>query len=183
MTRKPAGLPSTSMLAHFTRASEDLSALDNLVRILKAGLVRGATRMVRSGRRAVCLFDASTDELRRVLVRQNHRRYEPFGIAVDKRYAFRLGARPVIYMPFREADAMLKPEEIWRVVGIDLDCTPPVDWTYEREWRLLGDLPLEPGLSVALVETWLDVEEVFDRFSGKPPCAGVIPLRERFELS
>lgn len=173
--------PSAPMLTHFTRASASASALDNLMRILAEGTVRGATRMVRGGRKAVCLFDVEPVRLSTLLSRRNRRRYQPFGIAIDKRYAFDRGARPVIYMPFREAETILKSEELWRVVTIELDRTPPVDWTFEREWRLLGDLPLVAELSVALVETWRDAEEIFTHFSGRPPCAGVLPLSEIFD--
>ena len=35
-------------------------------------------------------------DLHALLDRRNRRRYEPFGIAIEKRYAFRAGARPVI---------------------------------------------------------------------------------------
>lgn len=136
--------------------------------------------MVRGGKPAVCMFDIALPDLRTVLIRENRRRYEPFGIAVDKRYAFKAGARPVIYLPWREAREAIAPEEHWRVVGMELDRNPPVDWTYEREWRLRGDLPLRSELCVALVETWRDADEIYDRFDGHPPCAGVIPLRELF---
>ncbi len=183
MRRAPLKLPSAPMLTHFTRASAARGALDNLVRILEAGAISGAPRMVRGGRRAVCLFDAPMGELGRLLTRHNRRRYEPFGVAVDKRYAFKMGARPVIYLPVHEAEAALKAQEMWRVVSIDLDRTPPVDWTHEREWRLMGGLALEPRLAVALVETWRDAEEIFDRFAGRPPCAGVLPLGEIFGRS
>jgi hypothetical protein len=181
MTRPRAHHPaSTAVLSHFTRAAGTASALDNLVSILKEGVVRGGRRMVRGGRPVVCLFDVPLPELRAVLVRENRRRYEPFGVAVDRRYAFRMGARPVVYLPWREARTVVAPAEQWRVVSLEMERNPPVDWTYEREWRLAGDLPLEPSLCVALVESWRDVDEVYDRFEGRPPCAGVIPLRELF---
>jgi hypothetical protein len=180
MKRDHLKIPSAPTLAHFTRASGKLSALDNLVRILNANAVRGASRMLQGGRRGVCLFDAPLLELGHLLTQRNRRRYEPFGVAVDKRYAFAMGARPVIYMPSAEAAGILETDEMWRVVSIDMTRTPPIDWTFEREWRLLGDLPLKPALSVALVQGWRDVEEIYDRFDGKPPCAGVIPLGEIF---
>lgn len=181
MKRDALRLPSAPMLAHFTRASAKSSALDNLVGILEQRAVRGAARMVLGKRPAVCLFDAPLTELSTLLGARNRRRYQPFGIAVDKRYAFSQGARPVIYMPLAEAAAILKPDQMWRVVSIEMARNPPVDWTFEREWRLLGDLPLEPKFSVALVESWSDAEEIYDRFGGKPPCAGVIPLKEIFD--
>ncbi len=181
MKRARLRIPSAPMLAHFTRASAKASAMDNLVAILSDRAVRGATRMVRGGRPAVCMFDAPLNELSHLLGAGNRRRYQPFGIAVDKRYAFAMGARPVIYLPVDEAAAILKPGEIWRVVSIDMGRPVAVDWTFEREWRLLGDLHLVEKSSVALVESWRDADELYDRFGGKPPCAGVIPLREIFE--
>ena len=59
-----------------------------------------------------------------------------------------------------------------------MDRTPPIDWSFEREWRIRGDLALEPERVVALAEGWRDAEEVFARFDGHPPCAGVLPLKE-----
>ena len=58
MTRAIAGLGTAAMLTHFTRASRAGDALDNLVEILRGGVIRGASRMVRGKSPAVCLFDA-----------------------------------------------------------------------------------------------------------------------------
>jgi hypothetical protein len=183
MRRAAPAIPSAAMLTHLTRASRTASALDNLVAILGAGVIKGSPRMVRSGRPAVCLFDVPLGDLSRLLSRANRRRYEPFGIAIDKRYAFRVGARPAIYMPWREAGRMLAQEEMWRVVSMDLERAPGVDWSYEREWRVAGDLAIAPQRAVALVESWRDADEVYERFEGDPPCAGVLPLKELFGLS
>ena len=84
-----------------------MSAIDNLEAILRDGMIRGASRLIRGKRPVVCLFDATTHELGALLVRSNRRRYEPFGLAIDKRYAFAMGARPVLYMPWREARVIL----------------------------------------------------------------------------
>jgi hypothetical protein len=180
MKREPARIPAVAMLTHFTRASTSATALDNLVTILKDGEIRGGSRMIRGARPAVCMFDVPLPELRPILDRRNRRRYEPFGIAVDKRYAFTMGARPVIYLPWLEAEKILAPEESWRVVSLEIDQDPPVDWSFEREWRVAGNLAVQQPLPVALVETWKDVDEIFDRFDGRPPCAGVIPIAEMF---
>src|SRR5438105_4369835 len=101
MRREALQLPSTAMLTHFTRRSVEGDAMVNLVAILRTGVIRGSSRMVCTGRSVVCLFDAQWSELNRALVPDNRRRYEPFGIAIDKAYAFAMGARPVIYMPWR----------------------------------------------------------------------------------
>jgi hypothetical protein len=121
MTAQRLKVPAAAMLTHFTRAAKTSSALDNLVAILRDGVIRGSTRMVREGRAVVCLFDVPVRDLRVLLDPRNRRRYEPFGIAIDKRYAFRAGARPVIYMPWREAENLLAPGERWRVVTLELE--------------------------------------------------------------
>jgi hypothetical protein len=173
-------LAAAAVLTHFTRASPSGDALDNLTAILRDGTIRGSSRMMPGRQRAVCLFDAPIAELGRLLTRANRRRYQPFGLALDRRYAFSKGARPVIYIPLAEARSILAQEELWRVVAIDLHRTPAVDWTFEREWRVPSELPLPSRGAVALVETWRDAEELYDRFDGAPPCAGVLPLENLF---
>src|SRR5260370_27124100 len=126
------------MLTHFTRASREGSALDNLVTILRDQMIRGSARMVRGRSPAVCLFDAPLAELSRLLVRGNRHRYEPFGIALDRRYAFKTGARPVVYMPWPEARRILPAEELWRGGRSRLDPPPPLDLTLNRGWRMRG---------------------------------------------
>ena len=167
---------SAPILTHFTRASGRASALDNLLAILAAGVIRAASRMVGGRRGVVCLFDAPLPELGALLARRNRRRYEPFGVAIDRRFAFQAGARPVIYLPPGEARALLPASELWRTVSFDLRRAPAVDWTFEREWRMAGDLVVPPE-AVAIVANWQDVDAVFDHFDGQPPCAGVLPLR------
>ena len=173
-------LTAGAVLTHFTRASPSGDALDNLTSILRDGTIRGSQRMMPGRQSAVCLFDVPMAELGRLLTRANRRRYQPFGLAMDRRYAFSRGARPVIYMPLSEARRILAQEELWRVVGIDLERTPTVDWTFEREWRVRDELPLPGHGAVALVETWRDADELYDRFNGTPPCAGVLPLANLF---
>jgi hypothetical protein len=180
MARSLHPLPAAPMLTHFTRPSAAGDAMDNLAAILQSGLIQGSARMVRTQRAVVCLFDAPWVELHRLLGPGNRRRYQPFGIAMDKRYAFAMGARPVIYMPWLEACRMIDQHELWRVVAIDLEQTPPVDWTFEREWRVADQLKLPSEGTVALVESWRDVDELYERFGGAPPCAGIIPLDALF---
>jgi hypothetical protein len=180
MKRDRTVLPSGAMLTHFTRASPLSAALDNLVAMLREGIIHGSSRMVRNKQSVVCLFDAPLSELARTLNSRNRRRYQPFGIALDKRYAFKLGARPVIYLPWNEARRILPAQELWRVVSLEVDRVPAIDWSFEREWRIAGDLPIDARHAVALVESWHDADVVFEQFGGRPPCAGVIPLREVF---
>jgi hypothetical protein len=168
------------MLTHFTRASHHAGAMDNLAAMLAAGTIRASTRMIGTRRPVVCFFDAPFAHLARVLDAHNRRRYEPFGIAISKRYAFKMGARPVIYLPWKEAAAILPEDELWRVVSLDINRQPAVDWTFEREWRLAGDLAFTARDTVVLVEDWRDADEIYERFDGHPPCAGVLPLKSLF---
>ena len=179
----PSALMAPPMLTHFTRASKSQSAIDNLRGILADGVIRSTRRMVRSNDPAVCFFDLRISELEPLLARRNRRRYGPFGIATERRYAFRLGARPVIYLPWREAREAVVQGESWRVVSVDFDRIRPADWTFGRGWRMRGDLPLDPTRCAALVESWRDADEVYEHFDGHPPCAGVIPLKELFRKS
>jgi hypothetical protein len=173
--------PGTAMLTHFTRTSHPAVALDNLAAILSAGTIRASAKMIRTKRPVICFFDAPFEHLARVLVNNDaRRRYEPFGIAVKKRYAFRMGARPVIYLPSDEAAAILPETELWRVVTLDYNRRPAVDWSFEREWRMAGDLHFAARDAVVLVEDWRDADEIYDRFDGHPPCAGVLPLKSLF---
>jgi hypothetical protein len=176
--KQPGG---EGMLTHFTRASHPAAALDNLAAILSAGTIRASSRMVRTKRPVICFFDAPFDHLARVLDSRARRRYEPFGIAVSKRYAFKMGARPVVYLPWAEAAAILPHSELWRVVSLELGRKPAVDWTFEREWRMVGDLHFAAPDTVVVVEGWRDADEIYARFDGHPPCAGVLPLKSLFQ--
>src|SRR5207245_10004617 len=114
-------VPSAPMLAHFTKASPRADALDNLVSILARGTVQGSSRMIFGKKRVVCLFNATVTELSELLDRRNRRRYQPFGLAIDRRHAFRMGARPAIYLPRAEASKLLPVGELWRVVALQID--------------------------------------------------------------
>jgi hypothetical protein len=163
-------------LMHFTRASTLASALDNLETILQEGRIRASGRMIADRRPVVCLFDLSLEQVNQLLEPRARRRYQPFGIALERRHAFALGARPAIYLPRREASQLLGPEQQWRVVSLELSGAKSVDWTFEHEWRMPGDLCFTPSQALALVESWPDVDVIYQRFAGRPPCAGVLPL-------
>jgi hypothetical protein len=170
-------LSAVRMSTHFTGAAGSRNAIDHLEAILCGSVIRGATRLIRAKRSLVCRFDATAGELGRLLVRSNRRRDEPFGVALDKRYAFAMGARPVLYVPWREARLILEEEEWWRVAAIDRENIPPIDWSCEREWRAAGDLPRPAHAAMALVQNWPDADELYDRCDGGPPCAGEIPIK------
>jgi hypothetical protein len=83
-------------------------------------------------------------------------RYSPFGVIFDKSWIFSLGGRPVIYEP--EEEFALLPSQIqWRHVRYEPNGTPPIDFTWEREWRLrVDELNLNPVHAAIVVpdRTW-----------------------------
>ena len=68
------------------------------------------------------------------------KRYSPFGIRIEKRYAFRLGARPVVYEKNSDYKDVLTPDNYWRYVAMDYESKGQyADWAHEREWRSKDD--------------------------------------------
>ena len=69
-----------------------------------------------------------------------------YGVMLSKSAVFQLGGRPVIYLPDAEG-TWIPDEHKWRHVRFEHG---QIDFTHEREWRMLGDLDLRqvPGLFV-----------------------------------
>jgi hypothetical protein len=109
--------------------------------ILVSGVIRGGTRYVKGGMRAVCLSEIPLAALHHFTTPPERElaTYRPYGIAFSKRTIFDVGGRPVIYIPDTEGD-WIPIAQKWRQVRFELD--KEIDWTHEREWRLLGDLDL-----------------------------------------
>ncbi|SFN31154.1 hypothetical protein SAMN05216289_11365 [Dokdonella immobilis] len=64
-------------------------------------------------------------------------RYRPFGIMFEKRWIFERGGRPVIYQRYDEFEGLRdSPAHNWRHMTFDPLSTEPVDFTWEREWRI-----------------------------------------------
>ena len=63
---------------------------------------------------------------------------------VPKADAYRKGARPVIYDSIEEAKEYLDEQDWWRIVRLDYSHDDDIiDWTHEREWRILGEFRFE----------------------------------------
>jgi hypothetical protein len=124
-------------LIHFTGPRDDWGkAYSRLRSIITEGLIRGGNGMVRSGDRCVCFTEAPLLSLPDGFVNpSNYSRYSPFGIIVDKSWLFEAGGRPVIYQSESEYAAL--PEQLrWRHVRYEPTGTTPIDFTWEREWRI-----------------------------------------------
>lgn len=165
----------TPYLIHLTKNTEEddnYSAYDNLINILKTGEIWGSNNsgfIKGRGNKATCFMDIPFSSLKYVLNEENssptHPRYEPYGIFVEKNYAYKKGVRPVLYLSDEEvSDLKLPHEELWRVVKLEVHNRDWVSWVHEREWRCKGDfkLPHKENCTFSfklgvLVKTYQDV--------------------------
>jgi hypothetical protein len=74
-------------------------------------------------------------------------RYAPFGVMVDKSWLFSRGGRPVIYQPENE---YFQLPEAFRHRHVRYEPDNGIDFTWEREWRIPGDVEIQPA-NVTLV--------------------------------
>lgn len=138
----------TTSITHLTRQGNSKNLLEQLIKILtektligsvtKSGFVVGDTP-------AVCFQDAPLHAIgQNIWFEQKFRKSNPgskvrylgVGFVFKKNYAYKKGARPVIYEQTAIAKNMLLPEEWWRIVNFNLsNDNSIIDWTHEREWR------------------------------------------------
>lgn len=151
---------------HFTSGATWDEAFASLCRIIDERRLFGSGRLIRGGYRCVCFSEAPLPLVPGGLVNSDaYSRYAPFGVMVDKSWLFARGGRPVIYQPDREFDQLPEPLR-WRHMRFDLDATPPVEFTWEREWRMqVDELVLDPSFAVLAFPTdaWAArLREAFD---------------------
>lgn len=166
------------LLFHFTRSIEpnkislsfstgqrrymDGSASSVLQKILHQEKLIGSSRWT-SGEDVVCFTEAPIQEFNSVFSlvsiassADERPRYEPYGIAVSKKWLFEQGARPVIY---DDENSSSKYPEALRYRFVPYDPTNGIDYTWEREWRIkTKELNLDPKHTLVIVPT---AEEAF----------------------
>ena len=118
------------------------SAFEVVKEILQDGTIKAGTGYVKGDQPAVCFSEIPLSALHLFAARPTAKpprpRYDFYGIAISKKSAFLLGARPVIYLPDKEAD-WIPRDQRWRHVQFEHG---KVDWTHEREWRCPNDIDL-----------------------------------------
>ena len=179
-------------LVHLTKNSkkeDSYSGFDNLVSILKTGEVFGSTKKkghIKGGSPASCFMDVPLNCLKYVLNEQNtdphHPRYEPYGVVISKKYAYKNGCRPVLYLSNSEIGSLAIPEsELWRVVRLESVDGTGINWLHEREWRTKGSFQMPNKVRAVLVKDTRDAKRLQklinkeqDEFASIP--ASIIPL-------
>lgn len=161
----------TPFLVHLTRKANGSSGLKILENILREGLIHGTTRcFVSQEQKAACFMDVPFVALKYVCSEDNRKRYEPFGIVVSKKWAYRnRDARPVLYLSADERRMLNIPEdELWRVVTLESSKNSDQwqsNWLHEREWRAPGDFQLPDEVRAVLVKTPSDAERLREKIS------------------
>ena len=136
-------------------AEETVPAFDVLKKVLTDGKIVGGTTYVKGGKPVVCFSEIPLSSLQYYVDRDGQKsRLTSYAIAISKASGFEAGARPVIYLPDKESDWIPK-DQIWRLVQFQ-DGT--VDFTHEREWRMLGDFDLTKSERGIYVVVWTPEE-------------------------
>ncbi|MGF7466493.1 MULTISPECIES: hypothetical protein [Alcaligenes] len=146
-------------LIHWMKGDTYDEAFDVLVKIVTGEYLLGGTGMIKGGYRCVCFTESPINSFHKI-----QGKYKPFGLAFTKSFMYSQGARPVIYQSESEYGDL--PESLqWRHVRFDLVGPPVVDFTWEREWRLLTDSVKLCPEHVRIIlpgDFWL--EELVNRF-------------------
>lgn len=138
-------------LIHLTRGPTYADAAKVFSAILEQKRLLGGTGCIKGDFRCVCFSEAPISQLSRILANPmaHGMRYMPFGIMVSKAWLFDLGGRPVIYQSDSEFE-LLHDDQKYRHVRYEP--ANDVDFTWEREWRILTDeLPLDPDVATVVV--------------------------------
>lgn len=180
-------------LVHLTKSTrqngETRSAYDNVVKILKDGIVNGSNSskgFIKGPNKAACFMDLPLNSLKYVLNASNTQaetpRYEPYGVIVSKPFAYKRGCRPVLYLSDSELkDLVIPVDQQWRVVRFEGVSSESIVWVHEREWRAKHHFVLPTDPHAVLVKSVADAKKLRnhlqrygDKFKSMP--SSIIPL-------
>jgi len=123
-------------LIHFTKGNGINNAFENLCSIVLGKAIIGSNRFIKNKQYCICFTEAPINSIPDGLENfNNYSQYYPFGIMVSKKWLFSIGGRPVIYQTddeYNDLPALHK----WKHVRYDPLSIPPIDFTWEREWRI-----------------------------------------------
>ena len=136
-------------LVHFTKPDSKIglgTPFDVLRNIIASGKVwpskvESIIRHDPSG--AACFYEVPPQNWIE-LIATNPNSRQPYGIIVHKATFWLFGGRPAIYTD--DSNALDWPERHrYRLITTELLRKPhPIDWTHEREWRIRGELAIQP---------------------------------------
>lgn len=180
---RPDLSPFLIHLTKNTRKADDYSAFENLVHMLKTGKVWGSNSekgFIKGPNKAACFMDVPLSSLKYILNEENsdpeNPRYEPFGVLVTKKLAYKNKCRPVLYLSNEEVKTLGIPsEELWRVVRLEVDGDKWISWMHEREWRCKGSFKLPERMLTVFVKNTRYAEKLKNLISKEPKKFKVKP--------
>lgn len=117
------------------------SAFNALTNIAEEGTIRASSKRIRVGLEVVGFTESNPREVlsqMRWLPKRVNWNFEPYGIAIRKKAAEKIGIKPVIYGYPDDYELLPDPDKPYFQSRGQKD----VDWSIEREWRHIGDLDL-----------------------------------------
>lgn len=145
-------------LLHLVGGDSRDAAFALLRTIVAERCLRGSDHSTRDATRFVSFAEAPVKQLRDVFrwSAEHDARRQPYGVLLGKDYLYALGGRPVIYQSAVEYGQL--PDAMrYRHAEYDPLADPPIDPTWQREWRLHADvLPLEPERCCIVVASEAD---------------------------
>lgn len=144
----------------FQNEGADHSAVATLNRIRATGRIEGSSKLTRGPQPVVSFTEIPLGELNRHTVYRSHlARWDflPIGIAIRRESLEGLGVRRVVYGNDQTWEAMSVDERPYFQKAQTITSRGKViDWTLEREWRVLGNVELtrlRPGDVFAFDQT------------------------------
>ena len=156
-------------LIHLTKGDTLNACFETLHSILKGRRLLGGVGYIRGGSKCICLSEAPISAIGSILdnpLRHNFR-YRPFGLVLDKNWFFQQGGRPVIYQPETEYDNLPENLQYRHVTYNPIKQPIPIDFTWEREWRLCAEfLELDPEKCSVVIpkRSWINpIQDFFEK--------------------
>ena len=147
----------------FRSAMKDHCEVASLRRILATEQIIASSDLTRDPRPVVCFSEVTFEELKKLRTFRSHLSrwdFEPYGIAFRKSWLVDQGAAAVIYGDQSVWENLKDSERAFFQLN---DPNGKVDWSVEREWRILGDLDLRKvplDAAVVFVHTVEDSKKV-----------------------
>ncbi len=147
----------------FRSSRKDHREIAALKRILLTERLIASNALTRDPRPVVCFSNVTFAELKKRRVFRSHLSrwdFEPYGIAIEKTWLAKFGCNEVTYGDDAHWDSLAEAD---RPFFQRNDHNKKVDWSVEKEWRILDDVDLRKvpvDAAVVFVPTEVDAREI-----------------------
>ena len=118
------------------------SAFDTIQRIASEGKIRASGSMIRGKFPVVSFTEVPPNELEKIRIWRTgvyRWTFEPYGIAIKRKTLSMKGAGPVKYGSLKTYESLPDDEKyLFQILK-----TEKYDWSFEKEWRMEGDLHIK----------------------------------------